>query len=76
MQRHQFISNKKSIRKKREMKSKPSQKFVCLKLNMPNLFLMYSSLMMSGITSNQNKSKEVQEKPKLPKPPAHTFHSL
>ena len=58
------------------MKPEPSQKFVNLKLDMPNLFLMYSPLMKSGMSSNQKTSKKVSKRQKLARPFAQTLPSL
>jgi len=66
---------KESTRKKRGIRPKPFQKVVNLKLGIPNLFLMYSPLTNSGITSNQNMSKEDKDKPKLAKLSAQVFPS-
>jgi len=47
-----------STKKKRETIPQPFQKVLNLKLGNPNIFLVYSLLMKSGIVSDQNNSKD------------------
>jgi len=49
------IYKKKEVQDKiKGIRPKPSQKEINLKLNIPNIFLMYSLLIKSGIVSDQN----------------------
>ena len=73
MQEHQFIP-KKEYKKEKGDETKTFS--VNLKLDMSNIFLMYSPLMKLGMSSNQKSSKEVSERPKLTRPFAQTLPSL
>jgi hypothetical protein len=54
----------------------PFQKEINLKLGIPNLFLMYSLLMKSGISIHQTKEEKDKDKPILATLSAQKFPSL
>jgi len=56
--------------------AKPFQKVVNLKLGIPNLFLVYSPLMKSGISLDQKTTSVFKERPRLTKLSAQAFPSL
>jgi len=60
-----YIKPKKEYKIEKWTEPKPFQKVLNLKLGIPNLFLMYSPLIKSGIISDQNNSKEGKERPRF-----------